>query len=128
MSSISATSANSAGFQQLSALSAKRNADQAAQMAQSLRKQADIAQAQADEYEAKAQSLDSQANKAQVKSDDATFRLNLSEAFQKTGTQIARMVNNEVTKNPIYSKPASGAKPTVNNDNSRLGSSVDAVV
>ncbi|AMK75196.1 MULTISPECIES: hypothetical protein [Methylomonas] len=127
MSSLSVSSVNQSGFQQLSALTAKRNADQAEQMARALRKQADAVQAQADQYEAKAQTLDSQANKAQVNSDAAHLRLNLSNAFQEAGTQLSNSIQNAEVKPSTYSQQAASAAVSVSSDKPAVGTNIDTV-
>ncbi len=107
---------------------AKRNADQAGQMAQALRKQADAVQAQADQYEAKAQTLDSQANKAKVNADAAHLRLNLSNAFQEVGTQLSNTIKNAEVKPSTYSPPATNTTVSVSNDKPVVGTNLDTVV
>ncbi len=128
MSSLNVSSVNQSGFQQLSALAAKRNADQAQQMAQALRKQADAVQAQADQYEAKAQSLNSQANKAQVNADAEHLRLNLSDAFQEAGSQVSNMIQNAVVKPVAYAPQTTGAAITsAAKDAHTVGTNIDTV-
>lgn len=107
---------------------AKRNADQAGQMAQALRKQADAVQAQADQYEAKAQTLDSQANKANVNADAAHLRLNLSNAFQEAGTQLSNTIKNAEVKPSTYSPSATNTTVSVSNDKQVVGTNLDTVV
>ncbi|MDX8130297.1 hypothetical protein ACH5Y9_03850 [Methylomonas sp. BW4-1] len=128
MSSLTVSSVNQSGFQQLSALTAKRNADQAEQMAQALRKQADAVQAQADQYAAKAQALDSQASKAKVDSDAAHLRLNLSNAFQDAGAQLTKTIQNAEVRPSTYSQTVAGITTTsAADDNKAVGSSIDIV-
>ncbi|MCQ8116619.1 hypothetical protein [Methylomonas rosea] len=128
MSSLSVSSVNQSGFQQLSALTAKRNADQAEQMAQALRKQADAVQAQADQYAAKAQDLDSQASKAQVNSDAAHLRLNLSNAFQEAGTQLTNTIQNAEVRPSTYSQVVAGiSTSSATDDNKAVGTTIDIV-
>jgi hypothetical protein len=128
MSSLSVSSVNQSGFQQLSALTAKRNADQAEQMAQALRKQADAVQAQADQYAAKAQALDSQASKAKVNSDTAHLRLNLSNAFQEAGKQLTNTIQNAEVRPSTYSQAVTGiSTSSATDDNSAVGTTIDIV-
>lgn len=128
MSSLSVSSVNQSGFQQLSALTAKRNADQAEQMAQALRKQADAVQAKADQYAAKAQDLDSQASKAQVNSDAAHLRLNLSNAFQEAGTQLTNTIQNAEVRPSNYSQVVTGISTApATDDNEAVGTTIDIV-
>ncbi|OAI02105.1 hypothetical protein [Methylomonas methanica] len=128
MSSLSVSSVNQSGFQQLSALTAKRNADQAEQMAQALRKQADAVQAQADQYAAKAQDLDSQASKAQVNSEAAHLRLNLSNAFQEAGTQLTNTIQNAEVRPSTYSQLVTGiSTASATDDNKAVGTTIDIV-
>lgn len=104
---------------------AKRNAEQAEQMAKTLRKQADDAQVQADKYEEKAQSLDSQANNAQVNSDEARLRLNLSNAFDQAGSQLAKNINHAVVKKDTYQPQDTGIVTTTITDQPTIGSQLD---
>lgn len=127
MSDLSVTSALQSGFQQLSSVSAKRNAEQAEQLAQALRKQADSAQAMADKYEEKAQALDSRANQAQGKSDDLNNRLTLSDAFRQAGEQVTKIINEAEVQPATYS--ASGLTATTAGKASAtgVGGNIDTV-
>lgn len=128
MTSISSSRAVQSGFQQLSVLTAKKNAAQAEQQAQTLRKQANAAQAEADKYEVKAQTLDSQANKAETKSDNAKLGLNLADSFQRVGKQVSdTMQNATVRETGTYS--SRGIQSTVAIDNNRVvGVNIDTRV
>lgn len=100
MSSLTVNNINQSSFQQLSSNMAKTNAAQAEQLAQSLRKQADAAQAVADQFTEKAQSLDNQANKEQLKSDQLNSKLNMANTFDQTANQTSNLINN-ATVNPM---------------------------
>jgi len=121
MATVSNTSALQAGYQQLSSAMAKRNADQAEQLAKTLRIQADAAQAVADKENAKAQTLNNQADRAQVNSDEAHLRLNLSNSFLQVGNQLANTLNKATVKPATYSTQNSNTTSATNS----LGSNID---
>lgn len=125
MTITSAASATPSGFQQLSLASARRNADQAAQMAESLRRQASAAQTLADKYEVKARSLDTQADQAQGQADDARLRLNLASSFRQTGQQLAEVMKNAVVKQPGYALVETRGSETANTNEQSLGANID---
>lgn len=103
MSSLTVNNINQSSFQQLSSSMAKTNAAQAEQLAQSLRKEADAAQAVADQYTEKAQSLDNQASKEQLRSDQLNSKLNMANAFDQTANQTSNLINHAAVKPVTYS-------------------------
>jgi hypothetical protein len=125
MTTVSASNALQSGYQQLSSVMAKRNADQAEQTAKSLRLQADAAQAVADKEDAKAQSLNNQANRAKVDSDDAYLRLNLSNSFVQVGNQLANTMKNAAVKPAAYSTQNTAATSVANSENPVIGANID---
>lgn len=121
MATVSTTSSLQAGYQQLSSAMAKRNADQAEQLAKTLRTQADAAQAIADKENAKAQTLNNQADRAKLNSDEAHLRLNLSNSFLQVGNQLTNTLNNATVKPTTYSTQNSNTASGTNN----IGSNID---
>lgn len=102
MSDSTITAANQSGFQQLSSLMAKRSAQQAEELAKTLRRQADAVQAVADQYEAKAQSLDNRADKAKANSDTLHARLSLTDAFNQGATRLSNTMAQAAVKADTY--------------------------
>lgn len=102
MSDSTINSANQSSFQQLSSVMAKRSAQQAEDLAKTLRRQADAAQDIADRYKEKAQTLDGRADKAQVNSDALHSRLTLSEAFRQGADTLGATMARAVVKNDTY--------------------------
>lgn len=122
MATVSTISALQSGYQQLSSVMAKQNADQAEQLAKTLRTQADAAQAIADQENAKAQSLNSQADRAKVDSEDAHLRMNLSNSFLQAGNQLADVLNKTTVNKPATYSPQSSNTTSVTNN---IGTNID---
>lgn len=125
MPTVSTINTLQSGYQQLSSIMAKRNADQAEQLAKSLRMQADAAQTVADKEKAKAQSLNNQADQAKVNSEDAHLRLNLSNAFIQTGDQLANTLKNATVNPTTYSTQSTTAVSVSNSEKPVLGTNID---
>lgn len=127
MSSLSVSAANQSGFQQLSSVMAKRNAEQAEQMAKTLRKQADAAQTLADKYEEQAQTLNSKADKAKVNSNEASLRLNLSNSFQQVASQLENTISTATVKQTGYTTQETGTTSAASENRQSIGSNLDTV-
>lgn len=126
MTSISSSNAVQSSFQQLSLEMAKRNAGQAEQQAQVLRKQADAARAEANKLESKARTLDAEANKAQSDSENARLTLNLSDAFQQTGKQLAHIITNASVADPsVNSSTKMSGLIKANGSDNAVGTKID---
>lgn len=125
-----ASSANQYGLQQLRQLQARRNAEQAEQVAQSLRAQANQAQAVADRAQETARSLTVQSDQAQVKAGQARQGLAVAGSIQQAVTQLGKTVDQVLARdqavNPTTAAPPSTSPaPVVNTQGQVTGTLVN---
>lgn len=112
MSSIS--SASQAGLQQMTQLQARRNADQAEQAAQILRRQANDAQRVADQANENARSLSIQSDQAVEKAGQARQGVAALNSEKQAFTQLARVVDQAAVRAqaPTPTTPPASSTPT----------------
>lgn len=85
-------------FQQLNSQLAKRNADQAEAIAQSLSAQAAAAQNLADRDQQKANALSAESNQAQITAADEKRLINSANGIQQTVNQSTQTINQNVVQ------------------------------
>lgn len=110
MASVSSTSgANQYGWQQLKLQQARRNADQAEQVARSLKYEANAAQRVADRAEENARVLGVKSDDAQVKAGQARQGLAALSSEQQAGKLLANKVDQVLGRQQATATPSTGA-------------------
>lgn len=126
MASVSSTSnATQSGLQQLRLQQARRNADQAEQVAQALKAQANDAQRAADGAQQNADSLTTQSGQASAKAGQARQGLTASATVQQAVTQLSDRVDQVIGREAVT---ATSATTTATSTTGSTGSTNSAPV